>query len=87
MKLIDDYILDDNLKVKQEFLATDETPHPEHEQIVAYLKAGAGYVTVDSTWVSEFNGQELPNQYLIDGMWMWGKWLIHYVEENHVKTA
>ncbi len=82
MKLIDDYILDKDGNVKKEYLSHK---NELSEEVINYLKSGNGYVSIASLRDCEFCNEKHSMLYMIDGKWMWGKWLIHYIEEHHIK--
>lgn len=84
MKLIDDYILDDNEQLKPDFRNLSSEASADITSIIHYLKSGNGYVSMASLWSCEFCDGAYSNLYHTDGKWMWGKWLIHYLEKHFI---
>ncbi|MBL7558988.1 hypothetical protein JAO71_04145 [Olleya sp. YSTF-M6] len=84
MKLIDNYILDNNEKIKDKFLNKTDMVKTELEKVISFLKSGNGYVSLSSKWQCEFCTEKLTRLYSTDGKWIWGKWIIHYIEKHNV---
>jgi len=83
MQSIDDIILDEFENVKVEFkLRTGRIN--DLKNVLAYLRSGNGYVSISSPMSCEFCGENLLRFYYTDGEWLWGKWLIHYIENNPI---
>ena len=84
MKLIDNYILDNNEKIKDDFLNKTDIVKTELGKIISFLKSGNDYISLSSKWQCEFCTEELSRLYSTDGKWIWGKWIIHYIEKHNV---
>jgi hypothetical protein len=68
--------------------SVSETPHPDEEKIVHYLKSGAclaGCGGVEKDILNPATGPYLSLDILTDGVWEWPAYLPYYVNNYHLR--
>ncbi|WP_298309873.1 hypothetical protein [uncultured Aquimarina sp.] len=83
METIDDLILNEFEKIKPRFKLKSGRIN-NLRNVLAYLRSGNGYVSVSSPMSCEFCDKDTLRLYYTDGEWIWGDWLIHYIENHPV---